>query len=415
MTLNLKTGLTRSAVAAVVALGITAGTASAETLKIGFIDPLSGASAQTGDIELKHWKFAADKMNEAGGIGGMDVEFVAFDNKGDPKETLVQYQKAVDQGIHFVAQGVGSSVSAALTGAVLKNNERNPGEETIFFNIGGIDPSLTNDNCNFWHFAFDQNVDVKMEGLTNYIETLPDIKSVYIIAQDYSFGKSFIAAAEKMLAEKRPDIKIVGSELHPVAKVKDFTPYVQKIMSSGAEAVLTGNWGSDMTLLIKAAAAAGQEVPYFTYYGGAIGAPSAMGKSALGLVTQISDFHENADASPEQLAKQDEFEAKYPDTDYYYERTFTVLGMLKNAVEKAGGIHMIEVAKALEGMTYEGPFGTVTMRADDHQLLAPLFVSTFSDDVKRDVEKTGFGFKTDMLVTAESTAAPTTCQMVRPE
>lgn len=406
---------TMAALLAATALSAASSAALAETLKVGFIDPLSGGSALTGDIELKHWRFAADKVNAAGGINGMDVEIVSFDNKGDPKETLIQYQKAVDQGIRVVTQGVGSSVSAALSGAVAKHNQRNPGEETVFFNIGGIDPALTNENCNFWHFSFDQNVNVKMEGLTNYIADRGDLKKVYIIAQDYSFGKAFTSAAETMLAEKRPDIEIVGAELHPVAKIKDFTPYVQKIMNSDADAVLTGNWGSDMTLLIKAASAAGQKVPYFTYYGGAVGAPSAMGESALDLVTQISDFHENAESSPEQLALQDEFEARYPDTDYYYDRTFTVLGMLKKAVEEAGGTDMVQVAKALEGMTYEGPFGTVTMRADDHQLLAPLFVSTFSDGVERDVENTGFGFRTDRLLSADETAAATTCEMERPE
>ncbi len=54
------------------------------------------------------------------------------------------------------------------------------------------------------------------------------------------------------------------------------------------------------------------------------------------------------------------------------------------------------------------------MRADNHQILQPLFVSTLSDSVKYDVEKTGLGFKTDVKVDGKDTALPTTCKMERP-
>ena len=57
-----------------------------------------------------------------------------------------------------------------------------------------------------------------------------------------------------MLAAKRPDIEIVGDELHPLFKVSDFSPYIAKIKASGADTVITGNWGPDFALLLKAAA-----------------------------------------------------------------------------------------------------------------------------------------------------------------
>lgn len=403
-----------AAIGAALLLGATGAAHAADSVKIGFIDPLSGAYANVGDIAIKHLQFAIAEINEKGGMGGKQVELVPFDNKINPKESLIQLQKAIDQGIRIVVQGAGSSVANALTEAVAKHNERNPGEEVIYFNYGAIDPALTNEKCNFWHFGFDAHVNMKMEGFTDYMKDLGEIKSVYILAQDYSYGKAFTAAARAMLAEKRPDIEIVGAELHPVAKIKDFTPYVQKMMSSGADAVLTGNWGTDMTLLIKAADASGHSVPYFTYYGGGTGAPAAMGASALGLVKQISEFHENVVSSAEQLARQDAFEEKYPGIDYYYERIFTAMGMLDAAIDEVGSDDVIAIAKALEGMTYQTPFGEVTMRAEDHQLIQPLYVSTFSEGVARDVEGTGFGFKTDVMIPAAATATPTTCRMKRP-
>ena len=405
------------ALASAAAMTLFASTAlSQETIKIGYIDPLSGAFANVGDQGLKHFTYAADKLNADGGGAGMNYEIVAFDNQTNPKESLVQLQKAIDQGIRFIVQGNGSSVASALIDAIDKHNKRNPDQSILFLNYAAVDPAFTNDRCSFWHFRFDADADMKMAALTDWVEGQPDIKKVYIIGQDYSFGKAVADAAVTMLKAKRPDIEIVGNELHPLGKVKDFTPYVQKIMSANADAVITGNWGQDMTLLIKAASDAGQHVPYLTYYGGGLGAVTAMGQSAVGLVKQVSEFQENLDAAPEQIAEMDDFEKRFNGLDYYYQRVFTLMGMLDNAIDETGSADPEKVAEALEGMTYETPYGTVTMREDNHQLLQPLFISTLADDVKRTVEGTKFGFKTDPngAITAAATKTETTCHMERP-
>ncbi len=90
----------------------------------------------------------------------------------------------------MLVQGNGSSAAAALTDFVAKHNERNPSRQVIYINYSAVDPSLTNEKCNFWHFRFDANSDIKMEALTNFMKTRPEIKKVYLINQDYSFGQS---------------------------------------------------------------------------------------------------------------------------------------------------------------------------------------------------------------------------------
>ena len=397
--------------------GATAGIAAAETLKIGFIDPLSGPFGPSGSAALEHWEFAAEHVNEGGGIGGMDVEIMAFDNKINPKESLVQLQKAIDNGIRIIVQGNGSSVASALIDAINKHNARNPGEEVLFLNYAAVDPAFTNDRCSFWHFRFDSDADMKMEGVTDWVQNQDDIKKVYIIGQDYSFGKAVAAAAVKMLGEKRPDIEIVGNELHPLGKVKDFTPYVQKIINAEADAVITGNWGADMVLLIKAATDSGHKVPYLTYYAGSVGAAVAMGEDAVGLVKQMSEMNTNLSMDDETGAFIDAFEDKFDPTSYYYHRVFNTMSMLDNAVDAAGSTEPKDIAFALEGATFESPFGTITMRADNHQILQPLFMSTFTKDPLRGVEGLPLGWtSTDAdRIEAENTATETTCVMERPE
>src|ERR1700722_13483677 len=197
-----------------------------DTLKIAWIDPLSGGAASVGEKGLKIFQFLAEELNARGGVLGKQVEIVPFDNKVNPQESLIQAQKAIDAGIRILTQGNGSSVAGALTDFVTKYNERNPGKEVLYFNYAAIDPVLTNAKCSFWHLRWDANSDIKMEALTNYMKGVPSIKKVYLINQDYSFGESVRKQARAMLAAKRPDVKIVGDEVHPLLKITDFAPYI---------------------------------------------------------------------------------------------------------------------------------------------------------------------------------------------
>jgi branched-chain amino acid transport system substrate-binding protein len=393
---------------------LMAGIAAADTFKIGYIDPLSGGGASAGLNAQKHILFFSDKINAEGGLNGEKIEVLSYDNKVNPQESLIMLKKAIDEGARIIMQGNGSSVAHAITDAVLKYNERNPGKEVLFFNYAAIDPPLTNEKCNFWHFRFDADVNMKMSAFGDFIAKNKDIHKVYLINQDYSFGKSVAAAAHKMLAEKRPDVQIVGDELHPLQKVQDFSPYVAKIKASGADTVITGNWSNDMLLLFKAGKDAGLKVNWFTYYGGGLGSVPAIGKDGVGYLKQVTEHHKNV--LPELLPDEAAFEKKYTDKsdEMYYWRIRNMFALLDAAAKKAKSNDPVKIAKALEGMKLDTPLGPMEMRADNHQLLQPLFVSTLSDKVKYDVEKSGLGFVTDEKIDAAKTAYPTTCKMIRP-
>jgi len=405
---------------AVAALPLAFATARAEdTLKIGYIDPLSGGGASVGVIGLKTFQYLADEINASGGILGHRIEIVAMDNKTNPQESLVQAQKAVDGGLRYITQGNGSSVGAALEGFVAKNNERNPGKELLYFNYAAVDPSMTNQNCSYWHFRWDANSDIKMEALTNYMKAQPSIKKVYLINQDYSFGQSVRTTARKMLAEKRADVQIVGDELHPLLKVTDFSPYIAKIKASGADSVVTGNWGQDFALLLKAAADAGLKVNWYTYYAGGAGGPTAIKQTGLDhQVFQITEGVPNSgDASAMEFEKS--FRAKVG-TSVWYPRAVNEMRMFKAAAEKAGSIEPLKVAAALEDLKFEVlDGGEGHMRKDDHQFFQPIYISSFgtlTDKAKDpfDEENTGWGWSVVSRIDTAATLVPTTCNMKRP-
>lgn len=399
-------------------LPVLAGAAYAQdTVKIGYIDPLSGGGASIGEGGLKTFQYLADEINGQGGILGHKVEIVPLDNKVNPQESLIQAQKAIDSGIHYITQGNGSSVAAALEDFVTKNNSRNPGKELLYFNYAAVDPSLTNEKCSFWHFRWDASSDIKMEALTNYMKNTPSIKKVYLINQDYSFGQSVRTEARKMLAAKRPDIKIVGDELHPLLKVTDFSPYIAKIKASGADSVVTGNWGQDIALLLKAAADAGLKVNWYTYYAGGAGGPTAIKQAGLDhQVFQINEGIPNAGYKPA-VDFEKTFRAKVG-MSLWYPRAVNEMRMFKLAAEKAKSLDPVKVAAALEGLKFE-PLdgGEGFMRKEDHQFFQPIYISSFGSLAKNepfDEENTGWGWHLVAKIDTPQTMVPTTCKMKRP-
>jgi len=402
---------------AVLASAATATQAQAgETVRVAFIDPLSGLLGPVGNNQIKSFQFVVDLANKQNWAPGVNFEIVPFDNKLSPQESLTVFKSATDQGIRYIVQGNGSGVALALSDAVTKYNERNPGKEVVFINYAAVDPDLTDSKCSFWHFRLDANSDMKMEALTSYMAENKEIKNVYLINQDYSFGHQVRRAAREYLARKRPDIQIVGDDLHPLAKVQDFAPYVAKIRAANADTVVTGNWGSDLALLIKAARDAGLNVNFYTYYAGTTGVPTAMGAAGADRVRLVSYWTPNTEKfAGESLVR--DFKARFND-DYYTLATYHAFKLLAEGIKKAKSTDPVKVAFAMEGARFQSINGDVEMRASDHQMQQVLYISSWQKAdgklVKYDQENTGYGWRTERMLPAYIAARPTSCNMQRP-
>ncbi len=393
-------------------------TQAADTIRIAFIDPLSGPFARSGQAGFRTFELAAELLiNDKGGVlDGKRFEIVPMDNQGSPKESLIQLKRAISEGIRFVAQGASSAVASALTEAIDKHNKRNPESRVLFLNYSANDPALTNEKCNFWHFRFDAHADMKMDAITDVIAAESEIRKVYIIGQDYSFGKAVAEGAVGFLGEKRPDIEIVGNELHPIGKVKDFTPYATKIAASGADAVITGNWGVDMVGLGKAIIETGLDVPIYTFYAAHDGITATFGEKGLGRIRVV---HEGAfnPPSPDFQSFNTAFKAANPDMDINQPRIIGVLQFLALAMEKAGSDIPVDVALEMEGLEMTNIYGRkLYMRPTDHQIIQDVNVLTHTNrEIVIDADNSGFGLMTESTVTAAGALLPTSCRMERPE
>jgi len=302
---------------------------------------------------------------------------------------------------------------------------RDPARRVLFLNYSAVDPALTNEKCSFWHFRFDAHADMRMAALMEVLRDDRAVKSVYLIGQDYSFGQAVLREARRQLGVQRADVQIVGDELHPMARVKDFLPYAAKIKASGAQAVLTGNWGNDLTLLVKAARDVGYEGKFYTFYGNALGAPAAIGEAGVGKVLAVADWLPNVQ-TPSSEAFYRAFRQRFPQSadDYVHMRMQLLVEALVKSIEATGrhtdrdAMDLVAVAVQLESLSIEFGGQRGTMRAVDHQFQQPLVVGMMDRQgalgVKFDVEGSGYGFRVVKTIAANAAEMPSHCRMQRP-
>lgn len=397
-----------------------------EPIRLALIESLSGPFANTGEAVFRNLLWATERVNARGGVplpaaqgGARPLAIERHDSKGQNEEALSALRAAIDGGARVVMQGNSSAVAAVLVDAIAKHNERDPARRVLYLNYSAVDPALTNERCSFWHFRFDAHADMRMAALMQVLREDAAVRSAYLIGQDYSFGQAVLREARRQLAAQRPDVAIVGDELHPVGRVKDFAPYAAKIKASGAQAVITGNWGNDLMLLVKAAREAGFDGRFYTFYGNALGAPAALGEAGVGKVLAVADWLPNVPGAESQ-AFYKAFRERFPRPadDYVHMRMQLMIEALAQSMARAGSTDTVAVAQALEGAEVALAGRKGRMRAADHQFQQALVVGVMdrqgAPGVPFDVEGSGYGFRVVREIEAVRAEQPSTCRMRRP-
>jgi branched-chain amino acid transport system substrate-binding protein len=141
--------LLRHTVFAVAMLSLAIGDRAAESVKLAVITPLSGPFALQGEDAVKQFRGIADLINARRGvIDGRPLEIVPFDGKAVPQDSLFALKEAIDQHATIVATHI-STVAHTLADAIIKQNERNPGQRLLLLTFDARDPALTEEKCNF--------------------------------------------------------------------------------------------------------------------------------------------------------------------------------------------------------------------------------------------------------------------------
>jgi branched-chain amino acid transport system substrate-binding protein len=386
-----------------------------QTVRIAFIDPLSGPAADVGRNSLRSWEFVAERLSGSANPAGVRFLIAGFDNKGSPQESLKVLKAAIDQGFRYVVQGNGSGVTAALSDAITRHNQRTPHQAVALINYAAMDPALTAEKCSFWHFRIEPDTAMKMQALTLYLSQRPDIRKVFLLNQNYAHGQQFSRFFREAVAERGLPIEVVGDELHTPFRIEDFKDHVTRIRASGAQALLTGNWGADLVNLMRALRAQPWTGAVMAYYPALRGVPTELARGPLAFpVYQVAQTHTHTGEPFARLAA--DFRARY-DEDFVVSSSHDGLVMLGQAMALARSTEPLEVARRLGGLRFVGAAGPVLLRADDHQLQAGLYVSRWqATDARlpRTAEGSGHTFAPVMRFEAQQLARPSTCQMARP-
>ena len=392
--------------------------AAADPVKIGLVETLSGPQASSGQAYRTAVRYVVNQINAAGGWNGEPVQLLEYDNQGGPSGAADKLRAAAADGVHLVVQGASSAIGGQITEDVRKYNLRNPGKEMVYINMGAEALELTGEKCNFHHFRFASNADVRTKALVEGMKKADALGTkVYAINQNYSWGQDMERAI--VANAQAGGYTVVAKTLHDVNKIQDFAPYVSRIAGSGADTVLTGNWSNDLLLLMKASKAAGLKARYGTVYLDQPGNLANAGELAIGNFV-VHTF--NAEAGGEDAAQfVADYRAKTGAAPVFIEPQ-TVYGMmmvadaLKRTTPKDGKLVVNDFAKALESARIQTPMGEMSMRGEDHQVQMPMVVSVVSRDAKLKVDGTDMGFKPTLRLSAQEASTPpqASCQMKRP-
>jgi branched-chain amino acid transport system substrate-binding protein len=376
---------------------------------------LSGGQTSTGRPFATAAGYGIEQINKAGGFNGGKIEFLEYDNGGNTTGAADKFKQAVADGVHIVVQGASSAIAGQISEDVRRHNLRNPDKPILFINLGAEALELTGDKCHFHHFRFTTTAPMRVNALVKVMKEAGELGTkVYAINQNYSWGRDMEAATKA--AADEGGYKVVGTTLHEVNKIQDFSPYVASIRDAAPDTVFTGNWSNDLLLLMKAAGDAGLKVRFGTAFLDQVGNISNAGSTALGhYVAHPYNIEADSSAFPEDYKRAAGHYPVY--TEPQSVNAMLVLGEALKKVSFAGGkVNVNKIAEALEESSFQTPIGEIKVRKEDHQAVLPVVVSRVAKDVKYPVDGTDMGFKPLRTIPGPEAIYPVqeSCKMQRP-
>ena len=339
---------------------------AANTIRFGVDEIRSGAFKSNGDRIIWGVQAAVKEINDSGGLLGKKVEIIIEDNQMKGAIAVQKAKKLIlKDKCDVIIQGSSSGVGGAIGQAM-------PRYKKIYLDTCAEAMGITGKNFNPYVFRTCLNAGMHVRGLAQHFGG-KGYKKVFLINQDYSWGHDVAKYYKKFIKEIAPDTEIVGEEYHPVFN-KDFAPYISKINASGADYVITGNWGTDLAQLIIQGRKLGMKVPVGCCFLDDDAVMNIARNAALGCIS-ANMYILGVDS---QEAKK--FEQKFHKSSggkwpsFVAMEAYIGVKMLAKAIKKAGSMKAEKIIKAFEGLEWKGPVGTLKMRKEDHQNQTPVVI-----------------------------------------
>ena len=363
-------------------------------ITILLIDAMSGPAKSLGDRYFQAMQFAEEEINAKGGLMGRKVKMVKEDSQVKPDVAIRKAQKyLLKDEVDIIVVATGSHVAKGVKNLTKESN-------IPFINLT-MNDAATGKEFSPHSIRLVYSSAMMARCLINYIANYKDFKKFYLINQDYSYGRDMAASFKEELKRQIPDAKIVGEDYHPLFS-KDFSPFLTKIKASGAQCILTANWGPDISILAKQRNQLGvtaviannaQTDPLVLF---------ELAKVSKGSIVSCTWMPTVDTVESEAFIKgwEERFKgSEYPRADNISARTYIAMKFLFEAINKAQSVEVKKLIPVMEGMLQRSLNGEVYLRACDHQLQSPLPVAEVVSDVYPYVS-------TPKMISAEDIATP---------
>jgi len=341
-----------------------------DTVTMLQLDPLSGPFKEVGELSIAGVQFLVEEVNNAGGLLGKKIKYMPEDSRLKPDVAVRKANKAIlEENAKIILQLNSTAVARALMDVAEKS-------KVIFVTLGTEADFLTGRDFNPYFFRTCFTTENRSKAYAEFFKTKP-WRKFYLINMDYAFGHAVANDFKSTLKKEIPDLRIVGEDFHPLA-TKDFRPYLTKILDSGAEIIFTGNWGTDLEVLMRQGAQMGVKARYATYFLDDRAHLSSVGQFAVGSFVNSTYFP--TIETPQNKSFLERWNKKNKDTKDSWPTAYIGYGyngvkFLFEAIKKAESFDAEAVIKAWEGMEYNSLIGKQVMRACDHQIMMPGFIA----------------------------------------
>jgi branched-chain amino acid transport system substrate-binding protein len=329
-------------------------------VQVGLVYSKSGPLATYGAQYLQGFQAGLDYATDGTGeVDGREIEVIERDDAGDPAKAVAEATDLIGQGVKILAGSTSSGVGTQVAPLAEQN-------DVLFISGPAATDALTGVNANTFRSGRQTYQDILTA--QSFIGD-PAGKQVIVVAQDSAFGQANVTAVTAVLGTEG------GATVTPLlvpATATDFTPFASQAKDAGADLVFVAWAGETAPAMWQAMGQQGVLESSTVVTGLDIRASyPTYGASATG-IDYLSHFFPEAVDNDVSKAMTEAVEADGGEVDLFTPDGFTAAQMIVRAIQE-GGDDVAAMVDALEGWTFDGVKGELTIREEDHALLQPMF------------------------------------------
>jgi len=338
--------------------------AQAAPLEVAGVYSLSGTFANVGDLLNKGTQMAVEHYATA---AGQKINYTLLDDQGDPGRAVRLVQEAMGQ--HGIRHIVGCT-NSAIALAVAKEVHARGG---LYIHMAGADEA-TGSECNRSSFRWPGASFTAINATVRpFIQRNPTAKRWYTITGQYVFGDSLLSNLKLVLADTGH--QLLGNSYHSLSE-REYSGYITAAIAAQPDVLAICNFGNQTVDVLRQAVSFGMKrnvklvVPWST----GLDQYQAWGADICDGVYFGVNYWHGVDAPGNRVVSEVVMQKTHAATNYLQACGWAVMQMLVEGAKKAGTTEIPALIGAMEGLVYEGPTGTETIRAADHQVIKDYYL-----------------------------------------